>query len=126
MPLLLIGSPIIYADRRKPYKISFCFVVDAAVRVAIIYPYRFCYLSKHHIVSILSCYTHRKFLTFVVMTLLAMSPQYRFRRLFSVFILMLFPSRICVFRCFTIVLSFLTVDLFFENLAVIEIGVSKE
>ena len=59
MPLLLIGSSIIYADRQKPYKIPFCFVVDAAVRVAIVYPYRFGYLSKHSIVSILSCYMHR-------------------------------------------------------------------
>ena len=108
MPLLLICTSIIYADRRKPYKIPFRFVVDAPVRIAIVNPYRFGYLSKHCIVSILSYYTHRKFLTFVVMTLLAMSPQYRFRRLFSVFILMLFPSRICVFRCFTNVFSFLS------------------
>ena len=97
MQLLLIDTSIIYLDRLKPYKIPFCFVVDAALRVAIVYPYQFGYLSKH-----------RKFLTFVVMTLLAMSPQYRFRHLFSVFILMLFPSRICIFRCFTNVFSSLS------------------
>ena len=52
--------------------------------MAIVYPYTFGYLSEHCIVFILYCYRHPKFLTFVVMTLLAMSPKYRIRGLFFV------------------------------------------
>ena len=102
---LLIKTSIIYVNCRKPYKIPFGFVVDAAVGIAIVYSYWLGYLSKHGIVPILSCYSHREFLTLVVMALLAMPPHYRIWRLLSVFVLMLSPSRICIPRCFPVIHS---------------------
>ena len=100
MPSFLIKTSIIYANCRKSHKIPLCFVVDAAVGMAIVYSHRLCYLSEHRIVPILSCYSHREFLTFVVMALLAMPPHHRIRRLLSIFVLMLSPSRIRILRYF--------------------------
>ena len=76
--------------------------------MAIVYSYRLWYLSKHCIVPILSCYSHCEFLMFVVMALLVMPPHYRIRRLLSLFVLMLSPSRICILRCFPMITSFLS------------------
>ena len=108
MPSFLIKTSIIYANCRKSHKIPLCFVVDAAVGMAIVYSHRLCYLSEHRFVPILSCYSHREFLTFVVMALLAMPPHHRIRRLLSIFVLMLSPSRIRILRCFPMILSFLS------------------